>query len=173
MWLTFRSGRHRLLAHIMLATVGLTAVATADPLVPTKVPTITIGPPSAEDHPDQLASPTDVPRDHSLTILTVRPRSPGDNRDASGRQLPSQDLSRDLGQTAPDADHHLVRTMTIRPNPDAPPAAAPRPLTITSFANRHVIQTIRVPPQAGSQYRVPGLSHDEDPLSQATHFQRD
>lgn len=144
MSLIFHPNRHCFLALIMLGTVASTTVAMADPVVSTKVRTITIRPQSAEDHRDPLVSTTHGPKVHSLTILPVRPRSPGENRDASGRQLTAQQA---LGHAASGADFHAVHTIKIRQDPDPHPASAPGPVTVpTRDADRRVIRTITVRP---------------------------
>ena len=144
MRLSSHPNQHGLLFLVMFEVFGLNSVANADPIAATKIRTITIRPQSAEDHGDPLASPTNAPNVRSST-LNVRPRSPEENRDASGR-LPS--TTQDLGQATPGADAHAVRSITIRPDHDAYPAYAPLALPgPNSDLDRHFNQTIRDPSQ--------------------------
>jgi hypothetical protein len=143
MWLRSHLNQHGLLVLVMFEAFGLNSVANADPMATTKIRTITIRPQSAEDHGDPLASPTNAPNVRSSTILNDRPRSPGENRDASGRLL-----SAPQDQAAPGADPHAVRSITIRPDHDAYPAYAPLALPgPNSDLDRHFNQTIRDPSQ--------------------------
>jgi hypothetical protein len=145
MWLRSHLNQHGLLVLVMFEAFGLNSVANADPMATTKIRTITIRPQSAEDHGDPLASPTNAPNVRSSIILNVRPRSPEENRDASGRLLST---TQDLGQATPGADPHAVRSITIRPDHDAYPAYAPLALPgPNSDLDRHFNQTIRDPSQ--------------------------
>jgi hypothetical protein len=122
----------------MFEAFGLNSVAIADPMAATKIRTIAIQPQSAEDHGDPLASPTNAPNVRSSTISNVRPRSPEENRDASGRLLSGTQ----------DADPHAVRSITIRPEQDAYPTYAPLALPSPNRdLDRHFNQTIRNPSQ--------------------------
>jgi hypothetical protein len=129
-----RPNRQCLLALFIFEMVGLTAVAMADPVVPSKIRTIRVGPGSAEDHGHPSALSTKGLKFHTLT---VRPRFPGENRDPSGRELSAAPPP---GNAASDADFHAVPTMPIRPNP------AP-----TGDPDRHRVHTIRVPAQSAPQ----------------------
>jgi len=128
----------------MFEVFGLTSVAAADPIEPAKVRTTPIRPPSAQDHGEPMASPNDAAKVPPLTVLTVRPRSPEDDRDASGRELPA---APDPGHAASAADLHTVHTITIRPDRDAELASASRPLAAPNGdPNRHAVRTITIRP---------------------------
>jgi hypothetical protein len=134
-----------LLVLVMFEAFGLTSAAKADPMAATKIRTIAIRPQSAEDHGDPLASPSNAPNLHSSTILNVRPRSPEDAHDASGRPLSD---TQDLGDAASGADSHAVHSITIRPDHDAYPAYAPLALPgPNSNLDRQFNHTIRDPSQ--------------------------
>jgi hypothetical protein len=144
MRLRVHPNRHWLLVLVLFEAFGLRSIATAEPVAPAKVRTITIRPPSADDHSEPLASPDDASKVHSPAIRTVRPRSAEDNGDASG-QLPA---AADPGHAASAADLHAVRTITIKPDRDAYPAYAPGTLPApNSDPDRQSTHTIRDPSQ--------------------------
>src|ERR1700732_5424520 len=126
--------QHRFLVVIIFATAGFTAVAKTEPMTPSKVRTITVGPQSAEDHQDTLPSPVKSPKFH---IITVRPRLPEEQRDASDHPPPT---TQEHGSATSDADRHVVRSTPIKPNPDA-----------TNTPDHHAVRTIRVPSQSPPQ----------------------
>ena len=111
MWTTSHPNPRLLCAIIMFGTVGLTAGAIADPVTPSKVQTLRIAPQRADDHSGQPASPA---KSNGLHVLTVRPRIPDEHRDASGRELST---TQGHGNASPDADTHVVRTMSVRSEP--------------------------------------------------------
>ena len=141
----FRANQRRLLAVVIFAAAGCSAIATAEPVAPAKIRTITVGPPSAVDNQGMLPSPVKSqenmlpspgksPKYH---VIKVRPRSPEEQRDASGRVL----LATQGHSTAmPDADRHVVRTIPIKPNPEIP-----------GDPDHHAVRTIRVPSQSAPQ----------------------
>jgi hypothetical protein len=131
MWPTSCSTKNCLLVLVMFETVALTALAMAEPMPPSKVRTITIRPQSAEDHGEPSTSPTSSSEVHTVK---VRPRIPGEGRDASARQFTGE---QNPGNAVPDADLHRIRTFSIRPGPDA-----------TSDPYRHLVPTIPVPAQS-------------------------
>lgn len=118
-----------LLALVIIAKGG--SIALADPLVPTKIPTLRIGP-SAGDQPELSTFPTDSSKAH---IITARPRPAGERRDASGRASPAE-----LGPGAPtpDPDRRSVDTIPIRPNPAS-----------TRDPDHRIVRTLPVPSQVG------------------------
>ena len=108
---TSRLNPHSLCAIILFGAVGLTAGAIADPVTPSKVQTLRISPPRADDHSGQ---PTPPAKSNGLHVLTVRPKLPDEHRDASGRELPA---TRGTGNVSPDADTHAINTMSVRSEP--------------------------------------------------------
>ncbi len=150
------------------------SVAAADPFEPAKIRTIPIRPPSAQDHGEALAPSNDAAKVPSLTVLTVRPRSPEDDRDASGRQLPA---APDPGRAASTADLHTVHTITISPGRDAELASASRPLAAPNGdPNRHAVRTITIRPDRDAYPAyAPGTlpAPNSDPDRQSTHTIRD
>lgn len=105
-----RTGWRPVVALTVLGTVGFAAVATADPIEPSKIRTIRIAPPSADDRGDPLTAP---PKYNRLHVLTVRPRLPDEQRDAADREWSTTTVV-----SKPAADAHVVQTTPVRPASD-------------------------------------------------------
>jgi hypothetical protein len=130
----FRANPQRLLAVVIFAAAGCSAIATAEPVAPAKIRTITVGPPATVDNQDMLPSPGKPPKYH---VLKVRTRSSEEQRDAPGRALSA---TQDHSTAMSDADRHVVHTVPIKPNSD-----------VTDDPDRHAVRTIRVPSQSAPQ----------------------
>jgi hypothetical protein len=133
---------------ILSGTVGLAAGAMADPVTPTKVQTLRILPQPADDHD---AQPAWSAKSNGLHVLTVRPRLPGEQRDASGRELSA---TQGQGNPSPDADTHVIRTMPVRPEPgghhDAPGREWPGTQGVVNGASDpHRVRTMTIKPEPG------------------------
>jgi hypothetical protein len=130
-------------------TVGLSVVAMADPNEPAKVKTIRISPQPAEDHDGQ---PTSSAKSTGVRLLTVRPKRPDEHRDASGRELST---TQGRGNASPDADTHLVPTLTVRPAPDqhgnasGPDWSGPQGIVNGAY-DPHRVRVMTVRPESGA-----------------------
>jgi hypothetical protein len=140
MQMEHNSNLYRFLALAIFQVSGLTSAALADPLVSSKVQTITVRPTTTGEKAD---APQKV---HSLKVLTVRPRLPDENRDASGREIVP--TTNEQVKTGRNNDLHSVSTIAIKADDHhAQPAAssaAPPALNLNQSPDRHVVQTIRV-----------------------------
>ncbi|MBR1204051.1 MULTISPECIES: hypothetical protein [unclassified Bradyrhizobium] len=85
-----------IVALTMLGTIGVAAIATADPIQPSKIRTIKI------QEPNKPAADTPLVR-----TTPVRPAG-GETRDASGREWPATN-----GVVDAASDPHRVRSLTI------------------------------------------------------------
>lgn len=136
-----RAHRHSIVALTVLGTIGLAAVAMADPMEPSKIRTIRVTPQSADDLGDPSKAPA---KSNRLHVLTVRPRLPDEQRDAAGHELST------IQQTSkPAADAHVVRTMPVRLEPQQPRNTFGRewsgtPGLINGASNAHHIRTLTI-----------------------------
>jgi hypothetical protein len=112
-------------------------VAIADPLAPSKVRTIPIRSESA-DQGAGSAPRTELSKVHNLT---VHPRFPGENRDASGRELSAAPAAGDgtLG-------HDVKAVHTVPVKSDFPLGGAD--------PDHHFVQTTRIPAQSMPQNEI-------------------
>jgi hypothetical protein len=135
MWPMSSQRPHHLFACLILKTVGLTTVAMADPIEPSKIHTIPVRPEAAEDNrPSTPPPPNSSPK---VRILTVRPHLPGEPRDPANQPAsPAQNP----GDPASTADPHVVRTIPVKPDSHAEPDAG-----------RRMIRTFPVPAQSAPQ----------------------
>ncbi|NEU97689.1 hypothetical protein [Bradyrhizobium uaiense] len=136
-----RAGWRPVVALTVLGTIGLAAVATADPIEPSKIRTIRIAPQSADDRGDPSTTP---PKYNRLHVLTVRPRLPDEHRDAAGREWPTTTTA-----SEPAADAHAVRTTPVRPEHDATHDATGRawsatPGLVSPASNPHQVRSLRI-----------------------------
>ncbi len=141
--------RYSLLALMMFAAVGLSVVAMADPNEPAKVKTIRILPQPAEDHGGQPASSGKSTR---VQLFIVQPKLPDEHRDASGRELST---TQGRGNASPNADTHVVPTLTVRPAPDerrnasGPDWSGPQGLVNGAY-DPHRVRAMTVRPEPGA-----------------------
>jgi hypothetical protein len=92
-------------------TTGLTTIATAEPIEPHKVPTVTIRTqPAGESNPG-LAPPADFP---AVPALKVRPPP----KNGGGPSVPRFGDDQEAVHGASKADAHAIRTVPIGPDTD-------------------------------------------------------